>query len=774
MHGKIGITSLESLMSDFLPTPHPSRKVIPNIFANVPNFSSESEMYTWMVDLLNGSKLFYNHTFVATPYKADIANPSRQPIDCGMYHRKLPPLEDKDSENQETVHIRLGNWSRLDMAIVCKLQCTNQDPFDERQADCEPVSVDRKKVLGQILSSAELVFNLQQRTFQFMVLFLGHHARVVYIDRSGAYASYKFKYTTQGAALTRFLVRYSRLVPTARGFDPTAHRIEPDSKLGRKLVEWGKVAAKADPEDHVQQFFNQSLDSSWALWKLEVHVEEISTSSSGRTRVEIQNFVVGKPHFQAGGVACRGTRGYVAVRVNAEDELEGPFVYLKDAWRVDHDYPGIEREGSVLQTLNSKETPFVPTLVCHGDLKGATQVTRSQAVWEKANKGKKGSMKRHQHYRLVVAEVGKPLDQFDRGFTLVVAVLCCIIAHAHAYKKAGIIHRDISAGNILLYKAADGSWVGLLNDWELAKVVGVSEVRQQADRMGTWRFMSAHALDNPSKEIDIPDEIESFCHVLLYYAVRFLPHNINPANVGQFLVDYFDGYSNVLGYYRCGSHKYTAMSTGVIELRQYNGDKTAPLTFMRSTDQASDSSGVLFVHPINKIFKTLLSWLHAHYSLDVRPAPPIERVEEPMPDSDRKEWLAFQAILSDLEESEPAGDKNTGLDLAADGSSSSNPSTEQSTLPSYTMDAASLRAIAEKVQTHSSVIWLILDQMENVGWPCNDKGPDLKPAINLVPRSESTSMPRVFQGSTASMSMKRQLEDPEIPSSKRPRFEGAT
>ena len=42
------------------------------------------------------------------------------------------------------------------------------------------------------------------------------------------------------------------------------------------------------------------------------------------------------------------------------------------------------------------------------------------------------------------------------------------IAHAQAY-RAGIIHRDISAGNILLYKQDDGDWYGLLNDWELSK-----------------------------------------------------------------------------------------------------------------------------------------------------------------------------------------------------------------------------------------------------------------------------------------------------------------
>ena len=41
-------------------------------------------------------------------------------------------------------------------------------------------------------------------------------------------------------------------------------------------------------------------------------------------------------------------------------------------------------------------------------------------------------------------------------------------AHRAAY-DLGIIHRDISAGNILLYQDKDHEWYGLLNDWELSK-----------------------------------------------------------------------------------------------------------------------------------------------------------------------------------------------------------------------------------------------------------------------------------------------------------------
>ena len=55
-------------------------------------------------------------------------------------------------------------------------------------------------------------------------------------------------------------------------------------------------------------------------------------------------------------------------------------------------------------------------------------------------------------------------------------------AHEEAY-DAGIIHRDISAGNILLYMHDDGEWYGLLNDWELSKRVDSLDLEgRQPDR----------------------------------------------------------------------------------------------------------------------------------------------------------------------------------------------------------------------------------------------------------------------------------------------------
>ena len=351
-----------------------------------------------------------------TGYKPDKSDASRQTIDCGMYSSDTAPKKEYTDAGEGS---RRMVWALIELLIKCKLEGVDQDPFDDSTEGGEVTAARRREVLGQILSYVELAFEYQQREFVFMVLFLSKYARVLRFDRSGIIASEKLDYTKRGAELSEFLVRCACIDARSRGHDPTASRISPTDALWEQLKQHGADAAEKDPKDHVQKLFNQTLDEGWPWWKLLVPDEE-----SGVKRW----FAVGKPHFYAGGVAGRGTRGYVAVQLDDDGEevsSTAKFVYLKDAWRVNRE--GMEKEGTILKALNDANVRYIPTLLYHGDLSHDTLSYNNWNIYHPEEEPQDCPLKVHQHYRLVVVEVGKPLSEFRNGRELVMAILCCII-----------------------------------------------------------------------------------------------------------------------------------------------------------------------------------------------------------------------------------------------------------------------------------------------------------------------------------------------------------
>jgi len=129
---------------------------------------------------------------------------------------------------------------------------------------------------------------------------------------------------------------------------------------------------------------------------------------------------------------------------------------------------------------------------------------------------------------------------------LVRGILGAMKAHWFAYNIVKVLHRDISPGNIILTK--DGE--GLLIDWELAKNVEETVARRR-ERTGTWQFMSAVLLRNPSMTHTLQDDIESFLHVLVWASIKYVPATdaYSAADRGDDLLRLFD----VIGYVEDGA-----------------------------------------------------------------------------------------------------------------------------------------------------------------------------------------------------------------------------
>ncbi len=118
---------------------------------------------------------------------------------------------------------------------------------------------------------------------------------------------------------------------------------------------------------------------------------------------------------------------------------------------------------------------------------------------------------------------------------------------------------------------------------------------------GTWQFMSvAYVNSQWTQPISVADTLESFFHVMLFFALRFLPHTLpNPA---RFVVEYFDTFGALEGDRReCSVRKDTAMRSG-----DFRSGKTS-LQFLK-TDRRRGN-------PLNTFIRNILRPFQARYEI---------------------------------------------------------------------------------------------------------------------------------------------------------------
>ncbi|KAI0328909.1 hypothetical protein GY45DRAFT_1354868 [Cubamyces sp. BRFM 1775] len=306
-------------------------------------------------------------------------------------------------------------------------------------------------------------------------------------------------------------------------------------------------------------------------------------------------------------------------------------------------------------------------------------------------------LRRHVHYRIVVEEVGLPLEEFEDGHHLVSVICDCVEAHEQA-AKIGILHRDISGGNILIYPRVDVdpsqenvkvvSMIGLLTDWELSKDVtkpkGQPRRARQPERTGTWQYMSVALIDNPKKAVEIPDELEAFFHVLLYYAVRYLDSTCT--DVAAYIEHYFEAYRIVNGHYQSGTAKSNTVTTGRL--------------------QVSADVELLFNSELDYILRTILQWLQAHYA--VRKFERSQKGSASVLHTNRSVSARPKKTSAIARSIDPHRYKKRASDM---------------------LGAPSEETIsnAQKLQQHDELLALLYASLESI-WPNHDKVPDRIPS----------------------------------------------
>ncbi|KAI0788321.1 hypothetical protein C8Q74DRAFT_1257359 [Fomes fomentarius] len=172
-------------------------------------------------------------------------------------------------------------------------------------------------------------------------------------------------------------------------------------------------------------------------------------------------------------------------------------------------------------------------------------------------RGTEMTYRERSHMRFVMADVGKPITKFKRTRDLIIAFRDAIIGHKLAC-QAGILHRDISVGNILIVDKEEGSrFKGFIHDFDYSSMMeDIPELIDydddvdddeddsvwepgdpvtlvvpcdlvQKERYGTYYFMSIDMLEGKSDFVHGPrHDLESFYWVLLWVIFRHTVHTL--------------------------------------------------------------------------------------------------------------------------------------------------------------------------------------------------------------------------------------------------------
>ena len=445
----------------------------------------------------------------------------------------------------------------MEMFVEFKYGNTS-DPFHTQdRVSFEKLHETTCAIRGQIAIYSTLLQTYQFRTWVFSIGIFGNVARLFRWDRAGAIVSEPIDYSTS-QDLEEFLHRFDKMTPAQRGFDPTV-----------------KNATKVEAADF-DKAINSAVTTGRAVLLKGLLASVGDKTKCPRRRVEItcgeevEQYIVGRPIAGAKSPTGRATRGFVAM-----SKKDKKLVFLKDSWRPD--IPGMMGEAHWFERLEGARN------ICafqHGSDVGRVVVKRYGA--KKGKKGKKPKksnppqvqvsfqrtlsnvhskkeMIGYIHYRTIQSELYVPLHMFEDSKHLVQVMLD--IAHGTSWLSSvtsiaqppsaiedlyarGILHRDISAANIMI--AVNGC--GHLIDLNLARDVNDRHARlsvrtvsspqpqfilgfKPADLpalQGTWQFMSTRLLTVPANVHELCDDLESLWFVLLYEALHFVKHNDPP------------------------------------------------------------------------------------------------------------------------------------------------------------------------------------------------------------------------------------------------------
>ncbi|EMD37064.1 hypothetical protein CERSUDRAFT_124042 [Gelatoporia subvermispora B] len=161
------------------------------------------------------------------------------------------------------------------------------------------------------------------------------------------------------------------------------------------------------------------------------------------------------------------------------------------------------------------------------------------------------------HMRFATKCVGRMLSTFASTKELVTAMKDAVIGHKNAW-EAGVLHRDVSAGNILIVEDhVQKPFRGFLNDFDYSWIQPNVLVASKSDdglgralalaekvlrqRTGTYHYMAWQIIDHADGIVhEVRHDLESFYWVFLWIILNHISHTHSGSRKSATLVNFFN------------------------------------------------------------------------------------------------------------------------------------------------------------------------------------------------------------------------------------------
>ncbi|KAJ2562630.1 hypothetical protein GGH12_003082 [Coemansia sp. RSA 1822] len=315
--------------------------------------------------------------------------------------------------------------------------------------------------------------------------------------------------------LISWLVRWSMCPEDRLGYDPTICRV-----IGQSDADVGGNNNGDDVDD--------------IMYTIDCYDDK-----SKKTTTYITNRTI----TSADDMLGRHTRCFIATRCSDSDtESSGEEVVIKDAWPPAK-YPPLKDPRDEIKLLRKihdtfkKGTPdhIYPDMIVGGHVrlnpKDKSAIDTTDAIFNAAGvdridppsdsdvRSTWNQQPLRAHRRIVMSPVGHSLKKVQNEAELIIVLVEAMQCYSSVLGRCGVLHRDISANNILVVRDGEDTIPrGLLIDFDFAIKVDTQERSARPARSGTMPYMSIANILNLDTPRTALDDWESLLYVVCWLA----------------------------------------------------------------------------------------------------------------------------------------------------------------------------------------------------------------------------------------------------------------